>query len=337
MNRRERPSVPVPEREATAWIDEALASHGLQRHSPLEVFRARPWASVYRLQTSAGPVWFKAAAPATAFEARLYPLLHRLASDIVLEPLASDGDRGWILLPDGADTLDTGVDGDELAARLVHIVPRYAQLQRSLALHVPELLACGVPDMRPAMLPDRFDEVIDYSRAFVRQAGDEENRALLQRVELLRGEAVEWAAAAAQGVGGASLDHSDLHARNILLPVGRGVASAVVYDWGDSIVAHPFTSLLVLLRDLMNTLQVPREDRRIQRVIDAYLEPFTDLAPREELVDTAMAVCQVGKVTRAHAWLRAVSAFPGEVGTDDAGAPLGWLGELLSPNLLDLD
>jgi hypothetical protein len=321
---------------ATAWIDESLASHGIRRQTSLEVFRARPWATVSRIETDKGTMWFKAAAPATAFEARLYPLLHRLSPDIVLEPIAIDENRGWMLLPHGGDALDTGIDVERLVSRMVSVVPRYAEMQRRLTPYVPELLAIGVPDIRLSQLPARFDEVLAYSREFVGRTGDEEDRALLRRVELLRPAVVEWAGAAEEAVGGVSLDHSDLHARNILLPAGEGPDSAVVYDWGDSIVAHPFTSLLVLLRDLMNTLQAPVNDHRIQRVIHAYLESFTDIAPRELLVSTAMAVCQVGKITRAHAWLRAVSAYPAEVDKENAGAPLGWLGELLSSNLLDI-
>lgn len=322
---------------ATAWIDEALEHHGLQRLSPLELARARSWSDVMRLETSAGPAWFKAASESTAFEARLYPLLNRVVPDIVLAPLAIDEARGWMLLPDGGDLLDSEVDVDGLVERLVAVAPRYAQMQRAMSSHVDEMLACGLPDMRLAALPGRFDEVIAYSRTFVSKEGNEGFRDLFNQVETLRDTVEHWASAMEHRVGGTSLDHSDLHARNILVPQEGGVAAAKVYDWGDSIIAHPFTSLLVLLRDLMNTLQAPREDRRVQRVVDAYLEPFSDLAPRGELMDTIMAVCQIGKITRAHAWLRTLPPDPVATDPEDASAPLEWLGELLSPNLLDPD
>ena len=40
----------------------------------------------------------KAAGPATAFEVGLYELLHRVAPDHVLRPIATDTERAWMVL-----------------------------------------------------------------------------------------------------------------------------------------------------------------------------------------------------------------------------------------------
>ena len=70
-----------------------------------------------------------------------------------------------------------------------------------------------------------------------------------------------------------SLDHNDLHAWNIL---GEGTDPRF-YDWGDGVLAHPFASMLALG-------WVPMSDSARTRLRDAYLGPFGDLAPHDELV-----------------------------------------------------
>jgi hypothetical protein len=138
------------------WVDERLAAAGLERTGEVEQPRLRPWATVLKVPTAAGPVWFKAAAPATAFEAPLYELLARVAPEHVLRPLGVDAERGWMLLPDAGQPIGERLEGEELVEALVAALVAYGRLQRTLQPHVGELLEIGVSDMRPAAMPARF-------------------------------------------------------------------------------------------------------------------------------------------------------------------------------------
>ena len=125
-----------------------------------------------------------------------------------------------------------------------------------------------------------------------------------------------------------SLDHNDLHPWNIF--AAQAGAPERAYDWGDSVVAHPFASLLVALGFVCLTFHVGADDPRVTRVRDAYLGAFADLGSREELVHVAELACHVGKVARALTWARAIAA-EGEAAGPHAGAPLHWLGAVLDP------
>ena len=103
------------------------------------------------------------------------------------------------------------------------------------------------------------------------------------------------------------------------------------FDWGDAVVSHPFASALVLRSVVRWILGVHDETAQERRILDAYLEPFTALAPRDELRDVVDVACEVGKVARALVWARAVALLPPDDPDPDdfRPAPLEWMLELL--------
>jgi len=153
----------------------------------------------------------------------------------------------------------------------------YARLQRLAAPRTEDLLAAGVPDMRPAVLPQRFDEAL----AFVPADTAQWLRPLRPRIE----------AACAAIAGPASIDHNDLHPGNLF-------ADGRFYDWGDAVIAHPFACLL-------EPLDWPPDPERIR---DAYLEEYAGTAPRDELRAIARQAVWLGRIARAHTWERALRA-----------------------------
>jgi hypothetical protein len=189
-----------------AWLDQRLADAGLTRTGDVEEQSVRPWATVLRVPASGGPLWLKATGPEMAFEAGLYELLVRVAPERVLTPIAVDVARGWILLPDGGPTLGDRLRGRELVEAVAHALPRYAELQRAVAPHVDELLAVGVPDMRPARMPERFEDALEAVRG----------RVDAKPFEALRPTVAEWCARLGGASVPASVDHNDLHAWNVL-------------------------------------------------------------------------------------------------------------------------
>ena len=81
-----------------------MAEANLTRTGPLEQPRVRPWSTQLDVPTDAGTVWLKVNCAAQAFEPALHP--PRLtAPDEVDEPLAFDGERGWMLTRDREATL----------------------------------------------------------------------------------------------------------------------------------------------------------------------------------------------------------------------------------------
>ena len=204
-------------------------------------------------------MWLKAAGRDTAFEAGLYELLHRVAPDRVLTPLAVDTSRAWILLPDGGPSLGECLKGDPLMAALEQVLPEYGTLQRELAPHADEMLVLGVPDMRPARMPARFEEALDAAWGYAGEA----DREGLARVAALRETVDRWCEELAAAPGAPSprpqrsapVEHPPLRqARRVLRLVRQRVR-------------HPFARMLVL-----SGSPEPRRRADVTRLRDGYLE-----------------------------------------------------------------
>jgi hypothetical protein len=313
---------------ALAWVDEALAAAGVERTGPAAQVRAQAWSTVFMVPTTVGQVWFKAAGPATAFEAPLYQLLSKLAPQYVLTPIAADVPRGWLLLPDGGAPLTDRFRGTELTEALLAALPRYGQMQRDLAPRARDLLALGVPDLRPAIMPRRFDEALAGARRSFAIDGTESERASLAAVAGLRDTVNAWCGQLASSPVSPSLDHGDLLPRNILM-----ADQVRFFDWGTSVIAHPFTSLLFPLRFVQRRLRVRHDEPTVARARDTYLESFSDLAPHAELVATLEAACRLGLIARSRFWASiARDARPPERGKQQTA--FQWLTYLLDDSYL---
>jgi hypothetical protein len=268
--------------EADAWV----RSH-VTIDTPLELFQVEPWASVARAQGPRGPVWFKACAVRQAFEV---PLTTALSSrwSCVTPVLAHDVDRRWLLMADAGEPVRVLGNPPE---RWLEILPRYAELQVGEVAHVDGHLADGVPDLRLAVLPRRYDELLATDLPLTT-----EERSELEAFPLAR-----WCAELADGSVADSVQHDDLHMNNVYARDDR----LRVLDWGDASIGHPFFSLFETFRFLEELNGLAPDDAWFDRLRDAYLEPFG--GDRRELFALAT---RVSGLAHAVAWLHQREALP---------------------------
>ena len=295
-------STPQWREGAIGWADGRLAEVGVRRVGEVAQPRVRAWATVLRIPTTAGVVWLKAASHDTDFEVRIYPLLARVAPEHVLHPIAADAERGWLLLPDAGPSLSS-IDADRYLGILERVLPRYAELQLALMPHVDALLGDGVFDARP----ERGRELFEAAAAAVRPAAVGEHREAFGAALRRREAFASWAQRLAESPVPPSLDHQDLHAGNILIPPDDLQGPTRFYDWGDSVVAHPFASMLLGLGWVRALLRSEDDDARLLRLRDAYLEPFALFGSRADLVESLELACRVGKAARTLTWARAAA------------------------------
>jgi hypothetical protein len=254
-------------------------------------------------------VYFKANLPALANEPSLTRALHRICPEHVPGVLADEPGEGWMRQADGGPTLRSLLDGRDDLDRLERMLAVYAEVQLRAAGHVGELLGAGAPDRRLPRLRPLFEKLVA-----------EGHPQLLRLAGRLGDLAAELDAYALP----ATIDHSDLHASNVL---AEGDCY-VVFDWHEAAVTHPFFSMMVATRSLEHNHGVEPGGAASRRLIDAYLEPWATFGARPDLHAALDLALRLGPLTRALAWNRVLAGMPPAVAGEWGDAPKAWLRDL---------
>lgn len=299
---------------AEAWVRDRLATRGTQVAGPIGQPHVRWWSTVLEIPLSGGRAWFKAVQPQYAHELPLTVVLAGLRPKLVPEVLAVDAERGWMLLADAGDRLRELADGRTLVQHWEELLPRYAELQLASGRHTTELLAAGVPDLRPAALPDRLAALLDEPELLLlgKPGGLSADEHARLRREI--GQFRQACARVAEIGLPATVQHDDLHDGNVFVRGGR----QLVIDWGDACISHPFHSLVVALRAGAYRHGWAPGGPEVRRLLDAYLEPWRRVARAGDLRSAADLARRTGTVQRSLAWAAALQTMPPEVWGDEA-------------------
>jgi aminoglycoside phosphotransferase (APT) family kinase protein len=268
---------------ATAWIDEQV-----ERTGEIEQPHIRPWATVLRVPTTEGTLWFKANVPALAHELPVIEVLGARLPAAVPEVVALDEAHNWLLMRDGGEQLRAVIERERKLEHWLHVLPLYAELQIAAVADVEQLIARGAPDRGLATLATQHRQLLDRVDGLT----NSERTSFLALVPHAATLCDEL-----DSVGIAeTIQHDDLHDNNILTRDGK----YTVFDWGDSCVTHPFLSMSVTLEGVIAWgIDDVENSADVRPFRDAYLEPFTAFAPKRELDAALDAAMRLGWVCRA--------------------------------------
>ena len=267
--------------EAVGWVDVNLQALGSPRVGEVEQPHVQAWATVLRIPTTDGPVWFKANTPELRHEVAVVDAVSHRVPSRVPALLASDAHRGWMLMADGGDRLREVIAAERSLVRWHDVLEGVADLHRALEPDVDALLAAGVPDLRLATLADRYAE-------HVRRDGVEPRfREATGRVRDLVDELASY------GIP-ETLQHDDLHDAQVFVKDGRNL----ILDWGDAVVSHPFFTLSVTLEGgVAWGLDDVEDSEDIWPYVETYLARYAPERP--ELRDAVAPALRLGWVCRA--------------------------------------
>jgi hypothetical protein len=275
-------------------MDRAAAEEWIRAHvdpvGPIEIAHERPWSTVLRVPLANGAAWFKACAPVQAFEPRLTGELFSRWPDRVAQVLSRDDARAWLLLADAGTPMRVLGNPPE---QWLLALPLYAEMQRGEASHAGDHLAHGVPDLRVATWPARYDDFVNKDLPLDTRE--------IRRLKAFAPHFSELCAELAASNVPETIQHDDLHLANVYKNGDR----LRLLDWGDSSISHPFASLVVTFRFLEEFNKLPPGDPWFARLRDAYLEPWGP-----GLTHTFALAVQTGRVAHALAWTRQRDYLP---------------------------
>ncbi len=297
--------------QADAWIAGELRRQDRQVSGPLALVRRLPWSLVLQAPTGSGPVFFKAVAPQLAYEVRVTQALAGWHPDLVLTPLAVDGDQGWLLLPDGGGRLRETVRSQRDPAPLHVLLPQYAAFQGEMAQHATQLLSLGLPDRRLARLPQLYAEILEDTPML--RLGQENGLqpGELAQLQALQPRLAELCARLAAYPIPETIHHGDLNDANVFYDPGCAQAGRFhLIDWGDSSLSHPFFSLRTVLVSLEISMDWDDEDPRGAPFVEQYLQAWQAPAAREDLRAAYRLSRPLAALVGALNWRQAMRAVP---------------------------
>ncbi len=262
-----------------SWIRSHVEPVGM-----IETVHERPWATVLRVPLANAVAWFKACAPVQACEPRLTAELFARWPDRVPEVLGYDEAHAWLLLADAGRPV--GASGNPPEAWLAALPP-YAELQRGEVAYTQEHLDHGVPDLRLAMLPSRYHELLQFDLPLQPEEA-RQLHAFAPRFAELCDELAAYRLPE-------TIQHDDLHHANL----HTNGSYLRVLDWGDASISHPFASLVVTFRFLEERAKLTPGDPWFARLRDVYLEAWG-----QGLQNAFTLALRVGSFARPIAYMR---------------------------------
>jgi hypothetical protein len=252
-----------------------LAARGREVLDEIEDVRTWSLSCVLRAPTNVGPAYFKVGVdlPLFADEPRLARRLGELFPGHVPEVIAIDGERGWMLTADAGLAIGWDTPQEEWVAPFA----RCARMQRAAVDHVDGLLAAGCLDRDIQGLPAQLAALLDdVDTLGVLPDG------MATAVADLRPRVAEACYRLQVCAIPATLVHGDLDVRNMATRNG----SAVVFDWAEACVSHPFMDGL-----LPRHMSDPHaRERTREAILNAWLE-YASLPRLREAWALAELVC----------------------------------------------
>jgi Ser/Thr protein kinase RdoA (MazF antagonist) len=92
--------------------------------------------------------------------------------------------------------------------------------------------------------------------------------------------------------------HEEIHDGNVVVRDG----ACVVIDWADSCVGHPFFGVVVGLRSIGDRLGLEPGAEPLERLVQAYLDPWSAVAPVADLRAVLPSAYRLGMLNRALSW-----------------------------------
>lgn len=312
--------------ESRAWIQLELDRIGLGQTGPIDQFHIRPWSTVMKIPTSDGDLYFKAASKELKHEVALTQMLKSAYPGNIPELVATDESRGWMILRDGGRPLRAALKAHPSLEHWEQVLPKYAELQIQLVDLVDRLLKAGVPDQRLVVFPNLLDRLL--SEADLLRLDQEEGIGS-QDLARIRPRDVARLCSELRTFGiPDTLDHGDFHDGNIFLDHGH----YVFFDWGDSVISHPFFSLRTAFVSLEYTLGMEENAPEFQRLAEVYLEAWERYEGRSRLLEAYNLARRLWALNSAFRWRRAVSPLTGDEREAYAHAVPSLLQEYLEAN-----
>ena len=224
----------------------------------------------------------------------------------------------------------------------------YAELQLATIDHRDTLVAAGLPDQPPDQTPQLLSTCLAEMASVSVDDPRHLNHDEVEHLTTVGAEAVRNAASTLrQGSVPLAFDHNDLFPRNSYLPresmlaLAPGARNYRFFDFAESVWAHPFGSLAMLLWELVHRFDVAVgdvgpvdvSDSPIRPIFDSYLQCWRQFADLDQLRRLAASALLIAPLYRTATWLAVLRSNP-EALDRHGSTPRAWIFDVTRPLIL---
>ena len=306
---------------ACDWISTQLDAIGFTAITPITQQRAWGLSCTMKVGTGEGDVYFKATPPFMAHEGSAMQAVARRCPHLLPAPLASDADRGWVLMSDyGSEMLHECPD----IARWEEALGTFSRAQVEQVEHVGYWLSLNIPDRRLGRMVEMIDPLIASCEGMLAGGANGLSESEVDALRSLSMPLKLMCARLAQYAVPHTLVHGDLGG-NILL----GDEGYTFFDWTDVCVSHPFFEMATISGAYFDESVLKNNPNAEIRLRDAYLEPWAGLMPIERLVEAFEASRPLGALHQTMTYMWILTNISPDARPELEGGLLHWVRNLL--------
>ncbi len=222
------------------WFTSYLKDKEYVIKGSVEPVRLMPWSEVYRVLTDKGYLYLKKMTKPFSIEAKLIQHLSKKHQSMLPKIVDYDETHLVFIMEEAGSPLRYRLKEKYEIVLINKALTLYANLQKESINEVSELIELGVPDWRLEKLPGLYQKLLNFKDLFIKDGLDfTEFEALVQlapKFENLCQQLGQYRIPE-------TLEHGDFQDNNFLIQNNH----LTINDWGDSVISHPFFSLISFL------------------------------------------------------------------------------------------
>lgn len=266
--------------EVMLWAEKYLTSHGYVIENSPEIIQKMPWSSVMRFSTDKGFVFLKKTPPALSLEPAITMILYdKLHANVPLVIASNEALYCFLMKDDGnplRETLKRHFDADLLCQS----IKIYTGIQYASIEYINLFLEMGVPDWRLSKLPILYTQLIQDEKRLIEDGITTDE---LNALHQLQPKFKKFCEQLSEYKIPESLDHCDFHDNNILIDPDTN--KITIIDLGETVISHPFFSLINCLRNAMFRYSLKITDKSYCDIKDSCLERWLGLENKMHLLE----------------------------------------------------
>lgn len=319
------------------WAKAYLSSHGYSLKGSPEEIQKTPYSSVTRLLTSKGTLYLKQTPPSLFLEASIMLLLQEQFYIKAPKVLTQNNVLNCFITQDVGIPLRQLQKDNFQIQLLCQAIKVYSMIQKTVENNVESLLKLGIPDWRLKKLPLLYQQLLAKEDLLIHDGISKSELDILHELTPVVSMMCQYLSK--HGIP-ETLNNCDIHDDNIM--IDNTTKELTVLDWGESVITHPFFSLISYISNSATRYSLKETDRNFSALLNTSFEQWIEIEEKTKLIDTMRLAKKLWPIYSALGYYRLIVSCGQSEGSNtlqnyfntgrNTGRLAGYFKELINTN-----